>query len=100
MGERSAYRDTGVADTLPYEMSETTANRNAAGSPNATAGACDEAIAGIRQAAVERFFAERVPGAAGPLRFSLISGGRSNLTYRVEDDGGRCWVLRRPPLGA
>jgi len=62
-------------------------------------------VAGIRRDAVERFFAERVPGGAGPLRFSLISGGRSNLTYLVEGTavvegaGGRRWVLRRPPLG-
>lgn len=99
MAERPAYRDADVADTLPHGMGETTANRNATGSPSATSDARGEAIAGIRHAAVERFFAERVPGAAGPLRFSLISGGRSNLTYRVEGDGGRCWVLRRPPLG-
>jgi aminoglycoside phosphotransferase (APT) family kinase protein len=53
---------------------------------------------GIEAAAVSRFFAERVTGAEGPLRFSLISGGRSNLTYRVEA-GERHFVLRRPPLG-
>jgi aminoglycoside phosphotransferase (APT) family kinase protein len=35
-----------------------------------------------------------------PLRFRLISGGRSNLTFTVEDGGGRRLVLRRPPLGA
>lgn len=34
----------------------------------------------------------------GPLTASLISGGRSNLTYRVSDGTSR-WVLRRPPLG-
>ncbi len=54
--------------------------------------------AGIRRDAVERFFAAQVPGGAGPLRFSLISGGRSNITYRVDGAGGT-WVLRRPPLG-
>jgi len=54
--------------------------------------------AGVRRDAVERFFAEQVPGGAGPLRFSLISGGRSNITYRVDGAGGT-WVLRRPPLG-
>ncbi|RIL04533.1 MAG: acyl-CoA dehydrogenase [Proteobacteria bacterium] len=57
-----------------------------------------EEVRGIRRDAVERFFAERVPGGAGPLRFSLISGGKSNVTYRVEGAGG-AWVLRRPPLG-
>src|SRR5918995_695350 len=34
-----------------------------------------------------------------PLTFSLIAGGRSNLTYRVTDRAGHAWVLRRPPLG-
>jgi len=55
-------------------------------------------LPGIRRDAVERFFAAHVPGGAGPLRFSLISGGRSNITYRVDAAGGT-WVLRRPPLG-
>lgn len=35
-----------------------------------------------------------VPG--GPLRTELISGGRSNLTYRLTD-GTSTWVLRTPP---
>src|SRR5689334_6096581 len=35
---------------------------------------------------------------AGPLRVSLLSGGRSNLTYRLAS-GDEQWVLRRPPLG-
>lgn len=29
----------------------------------------------------------------------LLSGGRSNLTYRLDLPGGRRWVLRRPPAG-
>lgn len=36
---------------------------------------------------------------AEPLRFSLISGGRSNLTFDVLDAADRHWVLRRPPIG-
>lgn len=41
----------------------------------------------------------RLPdGLAGPLRADLITGGRSNLTYRLTDGRSR-WVLRRPPLG-
>ena len=35
---------------------------------------------------------------APPLRFELITGGHSNLTFRVTDAEGRRWVLRRPPL--
>ncbi|MGI9016693.1 MAG: phosphotransferase family protein [Euzebya sp.] len=34
-----------------------------------------------------------------PLQANLISGGRSNLTYRITDAEGRGFVLRRPPLG-
>lgn len=36
--------------------------------------------------------------ASGPLTASLITGGKSNLTYTVSD-GGRDFVVRRPPLG-
>lgn len=38
-------------------------------------------------------------GAAAPLEAVQVSGGRSNLTYRVTDARGRRFVLRRPPLG-
>ena len=38
---------------------------------------------GIDAERVGAFFAERVAGAGAPLEFSLISGGRSNLTYLV-----------------
>ncbi|GGK75667.1 acyl-CoA dehydrogenase [Sphaerisporangium melleum] len=36
--------------------------------------------------------------AAGPLSAEVIHGGKSNLTYLV-DDGGHRLVVRRPPLG-
>lgn len=36
---------------------------------------------------------------AEPLLVSLISGGRSNLTFRIVDNAGKAYVLRRPPLG-
>lgn len=55
-------------------------------------------VSGINVANVSRFFRERVPGGDVALEFSLISGGRSNLTYLVRG-GERTWVLRRPPLG-
>jgi aminoglycoside phosphotransferase (APT) family kinase protein len=41
---------------------------------------------------------ERPDLAPGPLTAELITGGRSNLTYRLGDGTNR-WVLRRPPLG-
>ncbi|MFG2043654.1 phosphotransferase family protein [Dactylosporangium sp. NPDC048998] len=36
---------------------------------------------------------------AGRPRLTLIAGGRSNLTYRMTDDAGHEYVLRRPPTG-
>jgi aminoglycoside phosphotransferase (APT) family kinase protein len=52
----------------------------------------DRAIAAVRD-----LLAAHVPD-VGPLRASLIAGGRSNLTYTLTD-GTHRWVLRRPPLG-
>jgi len=31
--------------------------------------------------------------------FTALVGGRSNLTFRVDDSSGHAYVLRRPPLG-
>ena len=55
-------------------------------------------IAGIDRAPVTAWFQAHTP-AVPPLAFDLIAGGRSNLTFRVTDDAGGAWVLRRPPLG-
>ena len=38
--------------------------------------------------------------AVGPFEFEFITGGHSNLTYRVVGADGTTYVLRRPPLGA
>jgi aminoglycoside phosphotransferase (APT) family kinase protein len=54
---------------------------------------------GIDRAGVEGWFAAHVAGVELPLAFERISGGHSNLTYRVGDAAGRRWALRRPPLG-
>ncbi len=53
---------------------------------------------GINQANVTEWLAAQVPELDAPLSFTLIAGGRSNLTYRVDDAAGRTWALRRPPL--
>lgn len=55
-------------------------------------------IPGIHYENVSRFFRVQVPDGDCALSFSLISGGRSNLTYLVRG-GEHEWVLRRPPLG-
>ena len=58
------------------------------------------AAKGIRAENLDAWFAENIEGAEPPLRFEAIAGGHSNLTFRVEDRGGRAFVLRRPPTGA
>jgi aminoglycoside phosphotransferase (APT) family kinase protein len=59
----------------------------------------EETPDGIEGERVEEWFAANVDGATPPLRFERISGGRSNITYRVIDSAGSSWALRRPPLG-
>jgi aminoglycoside phosphotransferase (APT) family kinase protein len=56
------------------------------------------AVRGIEETNVTKWFADNVPDVAPPLEFHLIAGGRSNLTYRVEDSAGHRWALRRPPV--
>ncbi len=53
---------------------------------------------GINENQVTEWMAGQLPELTPPLTFSLIAGGRSNLTFRVEDAEGRAWALRRPPL--
>ena len=55
-------------------------------------------VPGIDAPTVSRFVREHLPVGDAPIAFELISGGRSNLTYRVKS-GEDTWVLRRPPLG-
>jgi aminoglycoside phosphotransferase (APT) family kinase protein len=57
-------------------------------------------LAGVDSARVSAWFEANVAGVRPPLRFELITGGHSNLTYRVDDAAGSRYVLRRPPLGA
>jgi aminoglycoside phosphotransferase (APT) family kinase protein len=63
------------------------------------AGEPGENVAGIDAAAVSSWLRIHIADAIPPFSFELIAGGRSNLTYRVEDASGRCFVLRRPPMG-
>ncbi|HET7443154.1 MAG TPA: phosphotransferase family protein [Solirubrobacterales bacterium] len=56
-------------------------------------------VPGIDGAAVSEWVTARVPGVRGPLRFSAVGNGRSNLTYLAEDGHGGAVIVRRPPLG-
>ena len=54
---------------------------------------------GIDHDRVSAWLRDHVDGATPPFRFELITGGRSNLTFRVTDAAGTAFVLRRPPTG-
>ncbi|MDE0884445.1 MAG: phosphotransferase family protein [Myxococcota bacterium] len=58
------------------------------------------AIKGIQAANLDAWFEQNIEGARPPLKFDPITGGHSNLTFRVTDQEERCYVLRRPPTGA
>ena len=63
------------------------------------ADAAPAAAAGVDSGRVGRWLASHVEGVTLPVEFELVSGGRSNLTYRLTDAGGAVYALRRPPLG-
>jgi aminoglycoside phosphotransferase (APT) family kinase protein len=59
-----------------------------------------QAVVGIEAESVSAWLSANIDGATGPYRFELITGGHSNLTYKVTGADGSHSVLRRPPLGA
>lgn len=54
------------------------------------------APAGTDLGALARWLGERGEQVTGPLTVRRIGLGQSNLTYRVDDANGHCWVVRRP----
>ena len=59
----------------------------------------DDSLDGLDLIRLRSYFADHVPDVNDtPLSATLISGGRSNLTFGVTD-GSTEWVVRRPPLG-
>jgi aminoglycoside phosphotransferase (APT) family kinase protein len=52
---------------------------------------------GLDLPALDRYLRSLGVGRDGELQGQLISGGRSNLTFRVYDDKSN-WLVRRPPL--
>jgi aminoglycoside phosphotransferase (APT) family kinase protein len=54
---------------------------------------------GIDTDKVTAWLAAHVPALTPPVDYVLIAGGHSNLTYSARDADGRCYVIRRPPLG-
>jgi aminoglycoside phosphotransferase (APT) family kinase protein len=62
-------------------------------------GTRDAAPPGLDAPGFAAWFVDHVAAARAPLRCSLIAGGHSNLTFRIEDAAGARFALRRPPLG-
>ncbi len=54
---------------------------------------------GIDEPKVEAWLNANVEELQGPYSYTLIAGGRSNLTFLGTDSKGTRFVLRRPPLG-
>lgn len=54
---------------------------------------------GYEVPAVEAWIAENVKTLTPPLQWTRLEGGHSNLTYKIEDAGGKQAVIRRPPQG-
>jgi aminoglycoside phosphotransferase (APT) family kinase protein len=50
------------------------------------------AAAGVDSGRVGRWLASHVEGLTLPVEFELVSGGRSNLTYRLTDAGGAVYA--------
>ena len=48
-------------------------------------------IEGIQQAAVTDWFVSNATNVSEPLKFELITGGHSNLTYKVTDMDMKQW---------
>lgn len=48
---------------------------------------------------VDDWLAANITNATPPFNYTMIAGGHSNITYRVDDSVGHAFVLRRPPLG-
>jgi aminoglycoside phosphotransferase (APT) family kinase protein len=60
-----------------------------------------EAVRGLDLQALSEYLRYKLPRRfSGALTAELLTGGLSNLTFRLTETAtGRTWVLRRPPLG-
>lgn len=54
---------------------------------------------GLRLPALAAWLAQHGLADGGPLTAQLLAGGRSNVSYRIQDSSGADLVVRRPPLG-
>jgi aminoglycoside phosphotransferase (APT) family kinase protein len=61
--------------------------------------ATPQSVPGLDLDRLGAWFADHVAGAGSDLSAELITGGKSNLTYRVTGRHQGEWIVRRPPLG-
>ena len=59
----------------------------------------DVGLTGIDPLTIEASLRDLGIAFTGPMKFTRIGLGQSNLTYLMSDSDSRNWVLRRPPLG-
>lgn len=57
--------------------------------------------AGLKLVPLLKWMSQNLKGVdhSAPLIATLLAGGRSNVSYKLQDASGNQWVLRRPPLG-
>ncbi|OAA27426.1 putative aminoglycoside phosphotransferase [Frankia sp. EI5c] len=75
---------------------------NTEADPARAAGTSDLAAQAVPAGPLTAWLSRHAPEVAvgpGPVEVHHLSGGRSNLTFRIVDTDGRSWALRRPPLG-
>jgi aminoglycoside phosphotransferase (APT) family kinase protein len=63
-----------------------------------TGGATVPEVTGIDRSNVDAWLADHLENSVPPFTYRLVAGGRSNLTFRVEDAAGGASCLRRPPV--
>jgi aminoglycoside phosphotransferase (APT) family kinase protein len=73
---------------------------NAAAGTAATFTRVTDTLTGIDVPKVTDWLVGNIDGATAPFEFTIIAGGRSNLTFTVTDANATTFVLRRPPTGA
>jgi aminoglycoside phosphotransferase (APT) family kinase protein len=56
-------------------------------------------LPGIDQERMDGWLERNIEELAAPVEYRLITGGLSNLTYKLTDARGNGWALRRPPVG-
>ena len=76
-----------------------TTGRGAADGAPARGDGAPSAPPGVDVPRVTDWLRGTLPSATPRFTFDRIGDGRSNLTFRVGDEAGGAWILRRPPLG-